>query len=877
MQPQYHPEEIEREAQEHWQRTRAFRALEQPGRPKFYCLSMFPYPSGKLHMGHVRNYTIGDVMTRFHRMRGANVMQPMGWDAFGLPAENAAMANAVPPAKWTYDNIAYMKKQLRSLGFAIDWEREIATCSPDYYRWNQWLFLRMLEKGLVYKTTGTVNWDPVDQTVLANEQVIDGRGWRTGALVEKREIPMYYMKITAYAEELLAALDGLPGWPERVKAMQANWIGKSRGVNIGFPYELSGERKTLRVFTTRADTLMGATFCAIAPEHPLATHAARSNPKLHAFVEECKRGTVMEAELAQIEKKGMPTGLFVTHPLSGERVEVWVGNYVLMSYGEGAVMGVPAHDERDFAFAKKYGLPIRQVIDVEGRPYSTEAWQPWYADYGRCVNSGKYDGLDYEAAVDAIAADLKKQGLGDKQVTWRLRDWGISRQRYWGTPIPIVHCAACGDVPVPDDQLPVVLPENLVPDGTGNPLAKTPSFVNCACPRCGKPARRETDTMDTFVDSSWYFIRYACPDRKDAMVDERAKYWMPVDQYIGGIEHAILHLLYSRFWTKVMRDLGLVSVDEPFTRLLTQGMVLNEIFYRKGGEGRISYFNPADVDVQADDKGQRTGAVLRADGKPVESDGIGTMSKSKNNGVDPQQLIDEYGADTARFFMMFTSPPEQTLEWSDAGVEGAYRFLKRLWSHAHDCHERVQAEAKARRGEYLRYEYASDLARSAPAAAALRREIHAVLKQATYDMERSQFNTVASAAMKMLNALQEAGPAHVGALRTAVYEGFSILLRVLYPIAPHASHALWRESGYSGDILDAPWPVLDQAALETEEIELVVQVNGKLRGHLRVSKSASREEIERLVLEHEAAARIVKGQPVKKIIVVPGKLVNVVV
>ncbi len=879
MQPLYHPETIEREAQDHWERTGAFRAAEDRGRPKFYCLSMFPYPSGKLHMGHVRNYTIGDVMTRYHRMRGENVLQPMGWDAFGLPAENAAMANGVPPAKWTYDNIAYMKKQLQSLGFAIDWAREVTTCSPSYYRWNQWLFLRMLEKGLAYKTTGVVNWDPVDQTVLANEQVIDGRGWRTGALVEKREIPMYYLRITAYAEELLAALDSLPGWPERVKTMQANWIGKSRGVNIGFPYQLAEEKKALRVFTTRADTLMGATFCAVAAEHPLAAHAAKSDPKLAAFVDECKRGTVMEAELAQLDKKGMPTGLFVAHPISGEKIPVWVGNYVLMTYGEGAVMGVPAHDERDFAFAKKYGLAIKPVIDVEGKPYSTAAWQPWYADYGRCVNSGKYDGLDYASAVDAIAADLNGKGLGDKQTTWRLRDWGISRQRYWGTPIPIVHCPACGDVPVPDDQLPVKLPEDLVPDGTGNPLAKTPAFVNCACPRCGKPAKRETDTMDTFVDSSWYFVRYACPDQSQAMVDDRAKYWMPVDQYIGGIEHAILHLLYSRFWTKVMRDIGLVGVDEPFTRLLTQGMVLNEIFYRKGGEGRITYYNPADVDLRTDDQGRRTGAVLRADGKPVESDGIGTMSKSKNNGVDPQMLIEKYGADTARFFMMFTSPPEQTLEWSDAGVEGAFRFLKRLWAYAYENRELVSTEARSRKGDVERLSFPHDLARSDPAAAALRREIHAVLKQATFDMERSQFNTVASATMKMLNALQEAAKiAAPGAnLRAAVYEGVGILLRVLHPIAPHVAHGLWGELGYAGDIGTSPWPAVDAPALETDEIELVLQVNGKLRGHLRAPKSAGREELEKMALAHDAVTRHTNGQAVRKVVVVPGRLVNVVV
>ena len=881
MQPQYDPKTIEQKAQEHWDQTGAFSAREDAPGAKFYCLSMFPYPSGKLHMGHVRNYTIGDVMTRFHRMRGFNVLQPMGWDAFGLPAENAAMANGVPPAKWTYDNIAAMKRQLRSLGFAIDWERELATCSPGYYRWNQWLFLRMLERGLVYKKTGTVNWDPVDRTVLANEQVIDGRGWRTGALVEKREIPMYYMRITAYAEELLAALDGLTGWPERVKTMQANWIGKSHGVNIGFPYELAGEKKVLRVFTTRADTLMGATFCAVAAEHPLAAHAARSDKKLAAFVEECKRGPVMEADLAQLDKKGMPTGLFVTHPISGEKIEIWVGNYVLMAYGEGAVMGVPGHDERDFAFAKKYGLPIKPVIDVGGQPYSTDAWQSWYADYGRCVNSGKYDGLDYRGAVDAIAADLKKMALGDKQVTWRLRDWGISRQRYWGTPIPIVHCDGCGDVPVPDKDLPVVLPEDLVPDGTGNPLAKTPSFVNCKCPKCGKAAKRETDTMDTFVDSSWYFLRFACPDQKKSMVDARAKYWMAVDQYIGGIEHAILHLLYSRFWTKVMRDLGLVpGVDEPFMRLLTQGMVLNEIFYRKEASGRITYYNPADVELKHDDKGQRIGAVLRSDGKPVGSDGIGTMSKSKNNGVDPQDLIEKYGADTARLSTMFASPPEQTLEWSDSGVEGSARFLKRLWGFTYDFSERIKS-LDAKPTTFL-----SQGAKIDKAQRATRFEIHSILRQANHDLSKSQFNTVVSAAMKILNALErlpEVAAAGEGSAPSAnvyneiVSEGLSILLRVLSPIAPHVTHQLWRDLKYGDDILNAPWPEPNPNALEQDEIELVLQVNGKLRGHMRAPKSAGREQLEQLALAHDAVTRFTNGQAVKKVVVVPGRLVNVVV
>jgi leucyl-tRNA synthetase len=861
MQVQYHPADVERAAQDAWRKNESARARDDAkDRPKYYCLSMFPYPSGKLHMGHVRNYTIGDVLARYHRMRGFNVLQPMGWDAFGLPAENAAMANGVPPAKWTYDNIAYMKKQLQSLGFALDWEREVTTCKPDYYRWNQWLFLRLLERGIVYRKTGVVNWDPVDQTVLANEQVIDGRGWRTGAVVEKREIPMYYMRITAYAEELLAALDGLAGWPERVKLMQANWIGKSEGVNIAFPYELSGDQRQLRVFTTRADTLMGVTFCAVAAEHPLAQHAAKSDPRVAAFIEECRHGSVQEADIATMEKKGVPTGLEVTHPLTGTKVPVWVGNYVLMGYGEGAVMGVPGHDERDFAFAKKYGLPIVQVIDVAGQTYSTDAWAEWYADktQGRCVNSGKYDGLDFRAAVDAIAADLKAKGFGEKQTTWRLHDWGISRQRYWGTPIPLIHCESCGDVPVPDDQLPVVLPEDCVPDGSGNPLNKRHDFLDVDCPKCGNAARRETDTMDTFVDSSWYYLRYACADNDHAMVDARTHYWLPVDQYIGGIEHAILHLLYSRFWTKAMRDLNLVKQDEPFANLLTQGMVLNDIYSRRNGP-RLEYFNPADVEVRFDDKGQRVGAVLKSDGSAVEYGGIGTMSKSKNNGVDPQALIEKFGADTARFFMMFTSPPEQTLEWSDSGVEGSYRFLRRLWVFAQE------------RSDVLRSAGANGFT---AADGDLRLEIHSVLKQATYDIERKQFNTVASAAMKLLNALEKhAGKAGAAALR----ESMGILLRVIYPVTPHLSHVLWSDLGYGTDITVAPWPEVDERALNRDEIEMVLQVNGKLRGNITVAKDAAKEAIERLAVENPNVQKFIAGQAVKKVIVVPGKLVNVVV
>ena len=866
MQEKYPPSEIEQAAQAYWRESAAFRADDASALPKYYCLSMFPYPSGKLHMGHVRNYTIGDVLSRYHMMRGFRVLQPMGWDAFGLPAENAAMANEMPPAKWTYDNIAYMKKQLQSLGFALDWERELATCTPQYYKWNQWLFLRMLEKGIAYKKTGTVNWDPVDQTVLANEQVIDGRGWRTGALVEKREIPMYYLAITQYADELLSALDSLPDWPERVKTMQANWIGKSHGLRFAFPYQLDGREEKLWVYTTRADTLMGVSFCAVAAEHPLAARAAQDNPALAAFIDECKRGKVAEADLATMEKKGMPTGVWVSHPLTGEKLQVWVGNYVLMGYGEGAVMAVPAHDERDFAFAKKYDLAIKPVIALAGKDYSLAAWETWYADKanGVCVNSGKYDGMDYAAATAAIAADLKAQDLGDRQITYRLRDWGISRQRYWGCPIPLIHCPACGVVPVPDSELPVVLPEDCVPDGSGNPLKKRADFVDCLCPKCGAAARRETDTMDTFVDSSWYYARYCCADNDKAMVDARTDQWMPVDQYIGGIEHAILHLLYSRFWTKVMRDVGLVHYDEPFAKLLTQGMVLNEIFFRKPlgeGGGRIVYFNPADVELRYDDKGSRVGAVLKSDGQAVESGGIGTMSKSKNNGVDPQALVDQYGADTARFFMMFAAPPEQTLEWSDAGVEGSFRFLKRLWAY---CHLHQDLGDRSLDGVSL----------AAPLKA-LRRELHALLKQANYDMGKQQFNTVASAAMKMLNALERA-PTEGNGRSAVIAEGLSLLLRLLSPIAPHLCHSLWRELGFGPDILKASWPEPDASALVQEELELMLQINGKLRGSLCLAASASREEIETAALASEAAVKFLEGRPAKKLIVVPGRLVNIV-
>jgi leucyl-tRNA synthetase len=865
MREQYLPQDVEAEARTYWETQGSFRAREDAGREKFYCLSMFPYPSGRLHMGHVRNYTIGDVISRYQRMLGRNVLQPMGWDAFGLPAENAAMKNGVPPAQWTYENIDYMRRQLKALGFAIDWDRELATCSPDYYRWNQWLFLRMLERGIAYQKTGTVNWDPVDQTVLANEQVIDGRGWRTGAPVEKREIPMYYLAITRYADELLEGLGRLEGWPERVRTMQANWIGKSHGLRFAFPYELDGEAGQLWVYTTRADTLMGVSFCAVSAEHPLAQRAAEDDPRLAEFVADCLRGSVMEADLATLEKKGMPTGIEVRHPISGEPVPVWVANYVLAGYGEGAVMAVPAHDERDFHFAKAYGLPIRQVIAVEGEDFSEEVWQDWYADKtcGVCVHSGKYDGLDHQAAVDAIAADLAAQGLGEKQVQYRLRDWGVSRQRYWGCPIPIVHCPDCGAVPVPDADLPVLLPEDCVPDGSGNPLQQRADFVRTTCPACGAEARRETDTMDTFVDSSWYYARYCSADADTAAVDGRADYWMPVDQYIGGIEHAILHLLYSRFWSKVMRDLGLVAYDEPFDRLLTQGMVLNHIFKRRTAQGGVEYFAPDAVDLELDAKGAIVAARAKADGEPVDYDGIGTMSKSKLNGVDPQSLIESYGADTARLFMMFAAPPEQTLEWSEAGVEGASRFLKRLWRLVG---EHLQTGAP---GTLQTDDLAGPLRD-------LRRKTHQTIAKVSDDLGRRQtFNTAIAACMELLNEVARVEQQTPQA-RAVVREALEAAVLMLSPIVPHICHALWRELGHEGAVIDAAWPDVDEAALAQDSVQLAVQVNGKLRAQIAVAADADQDAVRAVALGNENVRRFTEGKTVHKVIVVPGRLVNVV-
>ncbi len=877
MRETYSPQEIEAQVQEQWQKADVYRAVEHAvdknGRekPKFYVCSMLPYPSGKLHMGHVRNYTLNDVLYRYRRMKGFNVMTPMGWDSFGLPAENAAIAKNVAPAAWTYQNIADMKQQMRPLGLAFDWSREVTTCKPEYYRWNQWMFLKMLERGIAYRKTQIVNWDPVDKTVLANEQVIDGRGWRSGALVEKREIPGYYLGITQYAEELLADLDKLKGWPEQVRRMQEHWIGKSVGVNFGFPYEIDGQKKQLNVYTTRADTIMGVTFVAIAAEHPLAKRLAKDRPDLQAFIDECAKGSVSEADMATMEKKGVATGFYVTHPLNGRRVEVWIGNYVLMSYGEGAVMGVPAHDERDFAFAKKFGIDIIQVCQVEGETFSADAWQDWYGDKTLnpyCINSGKYDGLHFHEAVDAIAADLQALGLGHKQTMFRLRDWGISRQRYWGTPIPIINCPHCGPVPVPEEDLPVLLPENLIPDGSGNPLNKCEEFLACKCPKCGADARRETDTMDTFVDSSWYYMRYCSPDSTKAMVDERNDYWSPMDQYIGGIEHAVLHLLYARFWTKVMRDLGLVKFDEPFTRLFTQGMLTAECFYRELPDGHKRWYYPYEINIEYDEKGRPSRVTAKDDGLPVVSGGIEKMSKSKNNVVEPRDIIKQFGADTARTFVMFAGPPDQSAAWSNSGAEGSYRFLRRMWSWSYNHRDEIKSAAAE-----------VDLAGASKAVKAFMRDIHLTLKQAEADFERMQYNTVVSAAMKMMNSIDafaETGEAAGAARKHAV----SILIRTLYPIAPHITSALWDELGFAAEegteLIDAAWPEVNASALEVDEVKYVIQVNGKLRGQIMIAAGASREEIEKAVLAHPDVVRFVGEATVRKVIVVPNKLVNVV-
>ncbi len=845
----YDPRAIEAAAQAYWEAAQSFKAVEDPSREKFYCLSMFPYPSGKLHMGHVRNYTIGDVIARYQRMRGKNVLQPMGWDAFGLPAENAAIQHGIPPSQWTRANIAYMKDQLKRLGFGYDWDRELATCDPDYYRWEQWLFSRLMDKGLAYRARSMVNWDPVDQTVLANEQVIDGKGWRSGAPVEKREIEQWFVRITAYAQELLDALDDLEGWPEQVRAMQRNWIGRSEGVHMDFG--IQGTDEKLGIYTTRPDTVMGVTYVAVAAEHPLAHRAAATDPALAAFIEECRHGGVSEAEIETMEKKGHPLGLNALHPITGAPVPIFAANFVLMGYGTGAVMAVPAHDQRDWEFAEKYGIPKKQVVvSADGSPCGIERGA--YVEKGILADSGPFDGLDFAQAFTAIADWLEAQGKGGRQVNFRLRDWGVSRQRYWGCPLPVIHGADGQVRAASPTELPVRLPEDVIVDGSGSPLKKMTAFS--ALPN---GETRETDTFDTFFESSWYFARYCSPDCATAMLDERARYWLPVDQYVGGIEHAVLHLLYARFFHKLMRDEDLVACDEPFTNLLTQGMVVAETWYREDAQGRKQWFNPADVEVERDERGRLLRGRLRADGQPVTFGGIEKMSKSKNNGVDPQTLTDRYGADTVRLYTMFTSPPDQSLEWNDEGVEGASRFLKRLWALAQD-------EQREGRDASNRLE---------PGAA--RYEIHAALRKALYDYERHQFNTVVSACMTMVNVLHKLdGEGEGAAVRR---EGLAIVLRLLAPIAPHLTHHLWRELGYGEDILGATWPQVDEAALQRDSVEYVVQVNGKVRGQIRVPVDAERSVIEQAAIGNENVRRFLGDGQVRKVILVPGKLVNLVV
>ncbi|RKR02670.1 leucyl-tRNA synthetase [Kushneria sinocarnis] len=857
MDAQYSPFEIERSAQQYWEKNRCFKAVEDANREKFYCLSMFPYPSGKLHMGHVRNYTIGDVISRFQRMQGRNVLQPMGWDAFGMPAENAALKNGVAPGDWTRQNIDYMRSQLRALGFAYDWDREFATCDADYYRWEQWFFARLVEHGLVYKKLSTVNWDPVDQTVLANEQVIEGRGWRSGALVERREIPLWFLRITDYAEELLADLDHLD-WPEQVKTMQRNWIGKSRGVELTFDVAEAPEgSEYLTVFTTRPDTLMGVTYMAVAADHPLAEAASARVDGMEAFRNECRRGMTSEADMATMEKKGLDTGYRAIHPLTGNTVPIFVANFVLMEYGTGAVMSVPGHDQRDWEFATRYALPIQPVIadgDGHAPDISTGAW----TDPGVLINSGEFDGLDFDAAFETIAGRLEAMGRGEVKTNFRLRDWGVARQRYWGAPIPVKYGPAGETVPLTDDELPVELPREVEIDATGSPLKRMPAFYDL-----GDGWTRETDTFDTFMESSWYYARFCCADNHDAMLDERARYWLPVDLYIGGIEHAILHLLYARFFHKLMRDFGLVECDEPFQRLLTQGMVVAETFYRPLSDGSRDWFNPQEVSVERDERGRPVSARLEADGQPVEMGGIEKMSKSKNNGVDPQAMIDRFGADTVRLFMMFAAPPEQSLEWSDAGVEGAHRFLRRFWKLAAD---HLAAGAPGR----LEAAGLTDEQRT------LRRKAHETLEKATDDLgRRTTFNTAIAAVMELTNALGRFDDTSAEGLAVA-REAIEFCVLILAPITPHAMHALWFELGHDEPVIDARWPHVDATALKRETLELGVQVNGKLRARIEVAADADRDTIEQQALAADNVQRHLEGVSVRKVIVVPGKLVNIV-
>ena len=876
---QYQPQEIEPAQQQKWEQQNRYQVNNAASdKPSRYLLSMFPYPSGKLHMGHVRNYTISDVLSRYYRLKGYEVLQPMGWDAFGMPAENAAIANAVAPAAWTFSNIDNMRAQLKSLGLSIDWSREFATCTPEYYKWEQWLFVQLFKKGLVYKKLSTVNWDPVDNTVLANEQVVDGRGWRSGALIEKREIPMYYFNITAYADELLTDLDKLEGhWPQQVITMQRNWIGRSEGMEIHFPYILNGEEKTLDVFTTRPDTLMGVTYVSVAAEHPLAKHAAATNPALQSFIEACKKGSVAEADLAKAEKMGMDTGLTVTHPLTGEQVPVWVANYVLMSYGSGAVMAVPAHDERDFEFANKYQLPIKQVIDLDehhkqGHEFDATTWQDWYGDKqnGVAINSGELDGLNFKQAFDKILTQLEPQGLGKKTINYRLRDWGVSRQRYWGCPIPVINCADCGTVPVPENQLPVVLPLDVVPDGRGNPLNNLASFTDVNCPCCGKPAKRETDTFDTFVESSWYYARFASPNYTEGMINKvAADKWLPVDQYVGGVEHAVLHLLYARFFHKLMRDEGLVQGDEPFANLLTQGMVLAGTYLRENADGSKSYYFPEEVDIRYNDKGQPIEATLKADGQPVKIGKIEKMSKSKNNGVDPQATIDQYGADTVRLYTMFTAPVDQTLEWIDDGLKGPYNFLKKVWRYTLE-----HAETLAQQSLTAATLAVSDAQSLSKAAKSLRRKTHDTIGKLDDAFGKNlALNTPVSFLMELSNELTAFDIRSDSDLSVA-NEALITLLTLLTMYAPHMAEVLLEELGI--DLMTLTYPAVDTSALVQDTITMVVQVNGKIRGQMDVAPNSDSDWLKTEAKQLDSVAKFITGDIVKEI-VVPNKLVNIVV
>lgn len=857
MQEQYNPSEIEALVQKHWHDNKTFEVTEDTNKEKFYCLSMFPYPSGRLHMGHVRNYTIGDVVARFQRLQGKNVLQPIGWDSFGLPAENAAINNKTAPAPWTYENIEYMKNQLKLLGFGYDWSREIATCTPEYYRWEQWFFTKLYEKGLVYKKTASVNWCPNDETVLANEQVQDGCCWRCDTPVEQKEIPQWFIKITAYAEELLNDIDTLDGWPDQVKTMQRNWIGRSEGVEMTFG--VAGHDKSFDIYTTRPDTLMGVTYVAIAAGHPLAEIAAQTNPELAAFIDECKNSTTSEAELATMEKRGVATGLFAIHPITGKQVPIWAANFVLMNYGTGAVMSVPGHDQRDFEFAKKYGLAIEAVIKpVDGEVDISEAA---YTEKGVLFNSGEFDGLDFEAGFNAIANKLVAEGKGKRQVNYRLRDWGVSRQRYWGAPIPMVTLADGTVIPTPADQLPVLLPEDVVMDGIQSPIKADKEWAKTQVN--GQDALRETDTFDTFMESSWYYARYCSPHADEMLDPAKANYWLPVDQYIGGIEHACMHLLYFRFFHKLLRDAGLVNSNEPAKQLLTQGMVLADAFYYINEKGARVWVSPLDVaTTEKDDKGRITKAIDK-DGNELVYTGMSKMSKSKNNGIDPQVMVEKYGADTVRLFMMFASPPELTLEWQESGVEGAHRFIKRLWKLANEHVNQDNSEAL-------------DVSTLTSDQKALRREVHKTIAKVTNDIGRRQmFNTAVAAVMELMNHLQKA-PQTTGQDNAIIGEALSAIVRLLYPIIPHVSFNLWNELGNASNIEDSQWPVVDEAALVEDSKLIVVQVNGKVRAKITVAADADKESVEALGMSDEHVIKYLDGLTVRKVIYVSGKLLSIV-